>query len=87
MNQSTSFFDVIMWLLLMVATTFSIASIVITFKLVKKFDDLQINMVDILEMLSTERAKIVKDLEELKRRVRLYGNESKKEISRRRSED
>lgn len=80
MNQTTSN-DVIMWLLLMVATTFSIASIVITYKLVKKFDDLQTNMVEILEILATERIKMVKDLEELKRRVRMSSNEIKKENS------
>jgi hypothetical protein len=78
MNQTTSN-DVIMWLLLMVATTFSIASIVITYKLVQKFDDLQTNMVEILEILSAERIKMVKDLEELKRRVRIHSNEIKKE--------
>ena len=78
MNQTTSN-DVIMWLLLMVATTFSIASIVITYKLVQKFDDLQTNMVEILEVLSAERIKMVKDLEELKRRVRIHSNEIKKE--------
>ena len=78
MNQITSN-DVIMWLLLMVATTFSIASIVITYKLVQRFDDLQTNMVEILEILSAERIKMVKDLEELKRRVRIHSNEIKKE--------
>jgi hypothetical protein len=78
MNQTTSN-DVIMWLLLMVATTFSIASIIITYKLVQKFDDLQTNMVEILEILSAERIKMVKDLEELKRRVRMNSNEIKKE--------
>ena len=78
MNQTTSN-DVIMWLLLMVATTFSIASIVITYKLVQRFDDLQTNMVEILEILSAERIKMLKDLEELKRRVRMNSNEIKKE--------
>ena len=80
MNQTTSH-DVIMWLLLLVATTFSITSIVITYKLVLKFDDLQTNMVEILEILSAERIKMVKDLEELKRRVRIHSNEIKKENS------
>jgi hypothetical protein len=78
MNQTTSN-DVIMWLLLIVATTFSITSIVITYKLVKKFDDLQTNMVEILEILAAERIKMVKDLDELKRRVRMSSNEIKKE--------
>ena len=80
MNQTTSH-DVIMWLLLLVATTFSITSIVITYKLVLKFDDLQTNIVEMLEILSAERIKMVKDLEELKRRVRMNNNEIKKENS------
>lgn len=37
-------------------------------------------------MISNERAKVLKDLEELKRRVRMFGNEVKKE-NRRGSED
>jgi len=78
MNQTTSH-DVIMWLLLLVATTFSITSIVITYKLVLKFDDLQTNIVEMLEILSVERIKMIKDLEELKRRVRMNNNEIKKE--------
>ena len=78
MNQATSH-DVIMWLLLLVATTFSITSIVITYKLVLKFDDLQTNIVEMLEILSAERIKMIKDLEELKRRVRMNNNEIKKE--------
>ncbi len=80
MNQTTSH-DVIMWLLLLVATTFSITSIVITYKLVLKFDDLQTNIVEMLEILSAERIKMIKDLEELKRRVRMNNNEIKKENS------
>jgi hypothetical protein len=80
MNQTTSH-DVIMWLLLLVATTFSITSIVITYKLVLKFDDLQTNIVEMLEILSDERIKMIKDLEELKRRVRMNNNEIKKENS------
>jgi hypothetical protein len=78
MNQTTSH-DVIMWLLLLVATTFSITSIVITYKLILKFDDLQTNIVEMLEILSAERIKMIKDLEELKRRVRMNNNEIKKE--------
>ena len=70
-----------MWLLLLVATTFSITSIVITYKLVLKFDDLQTNIVEMLEILSAERIKMIKDLEELKRRVRMNNNEIKKENS------
>jgi heme exporter protein D len=32
------------------------------------------------EFLSIERTKIIKDIDELKRRVRMYGNEAKRKI-------
>lgn len=75
-----------MWLLLIAATTFSILSIVISYRLLKKFDEFQFSMIELLDLLSTERAKMIKDLEELKRRVRMFGNEVKKE-NRRNVED
>ena len=75
-----------MWLLLIAATTFSILSIVISYRLLKKFDEFQFSMIELLDLLSTERAKMIKDLEELKRRVRMFGNEVKKE-NRRGAED
>ncbi len=85
MNQTT-LTDVVMWLLLIAATTFSILSIVISYRLIKKFDEFQFSIVELLDLLSTERAKMIKDLEELKRRVRMFGNEVKKE-NRRGAED
>lgn len=85
MNQTT-LTDVVMWLLLIAATTFSILSIVISYRLLKKFDEFQFSMIELLDLLSTERAKMIKDLEELKRRVRMFGNEVKKE-NRRSTED
>ena len=37
------------------------------------------------ELLSGERGRIIKDLEELKRRIRMYGNETKKQTFQRRN--
>lgn len=85
MNQTT-FTDVVMWSLLIAATTFSILSIVISYRLLKKFDEFQISILEVLDLFSIERAKMLKDLEELKRRVRMFGNEVKKE-NRRGAED
>ena len=85
MNQTT-FTDVVMWSLLIAATTFSILSIVISYRLLKKFDEFQISILEVLDLFSIERAKMIKDLEELKRRVRMFGNEVKKE-TRRNNED
>lgn len=81
MNQTT-FTDVVMWSLLIAATTFSILSIVISYRLLKKFDEFQISILEVLDLFSIERAKMLKDLEELKRRVRMFGNEVKKENRR-----
>lgn len=75
-----------MWSLLIAATTFSILSIVISYRLLKKFDEFQISILEVLDLFSIERAKMLKDLEELKRRVRMFGNEVKKE-NRRSTED
>lgn len=75
-----------MWSLLIAATTFSILSIVISYRLLKKFDEFQISILEVLDLFSIERAKMIKDLEELKRRVRMFGNEVKKE-NRRGAED
>lgn len=75
-----------MWSLLIAATTFSILSIVISYRLLKKFDEFQISILEVLDLFSIERAKMIKDLEELKRRVRMFGNEVKKE-NRRSTED
>lgn len=75
-----------MWSLLIAATTFSILSIVISYRLLKKFDEFQISILEVLDLFSIERAKMIKDLEELKRRVRMFGNEVKKE-NRRSAED
>jgi len=85
MNQTT-FTNVVMWSLLIAATTFSILSIVISYRLLKKFDDFQISILEVLDLFSIERTKMIKDLEELKRRVRIFGNEVKKE-NRRSTED
>ncbi len=71
-----------MWSLLIAATTFSILSIVISYRLLKKFDEFQISILEVLDLFSIERAKMLKDLEELKRRVRMFGNEVKKENRR-----
>ena len=71
-----------MWSLLIAATTFSILSIVISYRLLKKFDEFQISILEVLDLFSIERAKMLKDLEEVKRRVRMFGNEVKKENRR-----
>lgn len=82
-----------MWLLSMAATFFLYIS------LRKQINNLKTNLEDTktesnklfttiteaFELLSGERGRIIKDLEELKRRIRMYGNETKKQTFQRRN--
>ena len=82
-----------MWLLSMAATFFLYIS------LRKQINNLEKNLEDTktesnklfttiteaFELLSGERGRIIKDLEELKRRIRMYGNETKKQAFQRRN--
>lgn len=82
-----------MWLLSMAATFFLYIS------LRKQINNLKKNLEDTktesnklfttiteaFELLSGERGRIIKDLEELKRRIRMYGNETKKQTFQRRN--
>lgn len=82
-----------MWLLSMAATFFLYIS------LRKQINNLKQNLentknesnklfttiTEAFELLSGERVRIIKDLEELKRRIRMYGNETKKQAFQRRN--
>lgn len=48
-------------------------------------DKLFTAITEAFELLSGERSKMIKDLEELKRRVRMYGNETKRQVHQRRN--
>jgi len=82
-----------MWLLSMAATFFLYIS------LCKKINNLKQNteqtktesdklfttITEAFELLSSERIRIIKDLEEVKRRIRMYGNETKRQVYKRRN--
>lgn len=82
-----------MWLLSMAATFFLYIS------LRKQINNLKKNLEDTktesnklfttiteaFELLSGERGRMIKDLEELKRRIRMYGNETKRQNIQRRT--
>lgn len=82
-----------MWLLSMAATFFLYIS------LRKQINNLKTNLEDTktesnklfttiteaFELLSGERGRMIKDLEELKRRIRMYGNETKRQNIQRRT--
>lgn len=49
----------------------------------EEYDKMFQIITEAFEFLSTERSKILKDLDEIKRRVRIYGNETKRKINSR----
>lgn len=99
MNGLTTL-TVVVWLLLLGAT-FLIYWSLITRPLNKKINQLLLDIknqkeendkmfqliTESFEFLSLERSKIIKDVDELKRRVRMYGNETKRKIFSRKNRD
>jgi len=93
MILGTTILIVGMWLLSMAATFFLYIS------LRKKINNLKQNteqtktesdklfttITEAFELLSSERIRIIKDLEEVKRRIRMYGNETKRQVYKRRN--
>lgn len=75
--DSSSFNHVMLWLLAGLAAIFSFISLFLFYKLIKKFDDFQLATYEALEVLNTERIKILKEIESLQRRSRILNNESK----------
>ena len=50
-------------------------------------DKLFTTITEAFELLSGERSRMIKDVEELKRRIRMYGNETKRQVFQRRNRD
>lgn len=79
---------VVMWLLSTAATFFFYISLRQQINNLKQkteetkteSDKLFTAITEAFELLSGERSKMIKDLEELKRRVRMYGNETKRQV-------
>lgn len=71
-----------LWLLTTLATITSFLSIYLVLRVIKKFDDFQIITSDAIELLNSERIKLLKQIEILQRRSRMLNNETK-ENSRR----
>lgn len=65
-------------------TTKRYENLLVEFKAQKEeYDKMFLVITEAFEFLSGERSKIFKDLDELKRRVRIYGNETKRKINSR----
>lgn len=66
-----------LWLLTTLATITSFISIYLILRVIKKFDDFQIITGDAIDLLNSERIKLLKQIEILQRRSRMLNNETK----------
>jgi hypothetical protein len=71
-----------LWLLTTLATITSFLSIYLVLRVIKKFDEFQIITSDAIELLNSERIKLLKQVENLHRRSRILNNETKENIRR-----
>jgi hypothetical protein len=66
-----------LWLLGLLAATFSFISLFVSYKIIKKFDDFQIATYEAFELLNNDRGRLLKEIEALQRRSRMISNEAK----------
>jgi hypothetical protein len=75
--DSVSHNHTMLWLLVVLAAIFSFIGLFISYKILKKFDEFQIATYEALELLNTDRLKVLKEIENLHRRSRILSNETK----------
>jgi len=75
--DSLSHNHTMLWLLVVLAAIFSFIGLFISYKILKKFDEFQIATYEALELLNTDRLKVLKEIENLHRRSRILSNETK----------
>lgn len=76
-----------MWLLVILATTFSLINVYLFYKLLKKLDDNMLVVSEALEVYNEQLSHIVKDIELLKKHVRMMNNEVKENSRIRKAKD
>lgn len=76
-----------MWLLVILATTFSLINVYLFYKLLKKLDDNMLVVSEALEVYNEQLSQIVKDIELLKKHVRMMNNEVKENSRIRKAKD
>ena len=76
-----------MWLLVILATTFSLINVYLFYKLLKKLDDNMLVVSEALEVYNEQLSQIVKDIELLKKSVRMMNNEVKENSRSRKTKD
>jgi hypothetical protein len=75
--DSLSHNHTMLWLLGLLAATFSFISLFVSYKIIKKFDDFQIATYEAFELLNNDRGRLLKEIEVLQRRSRMISNETK----------
>ena len=76
-----------MWLLVSLATTFSLINIYLFYRLLKKLDDNMLVVSEALEVYNEQLSRIVKDVEILKKSVRMMNHEVKENSRHRKDKE
>jgi len=76
-----------MWLLAGLATTFSLINIYLFYRLLKKLDDNMLVVSEALDVYNEQLSRIVKDVELLKKGVRMMNHEVKENSRYRRDKE
>ena len=76
-----------MWLLVSLATTFSLINIYLFYKLLKKLDDNMLVVSEALEVYNEQLSRIVKDIELMKKNVRMMNHEVKENSRHRKDKE
>lgn len=72
----------LMWLTIILSATFSLVNLFLFIKLLKKLDDNMIVVSETIELLNQQLNNLVKDVEVLKRNLRIVNNEVKEKRHR-----
>lgn len=76
-----------MWLLVSLATTFSLINIYLFYRLLKKLDDNMLVVSEALEVYNEQLTRLVKDVEGLKKSVRMMNHEVKENSRHRKDKE
>ena len=76
-----------MWLLVSLATTFSLINIYLFYRLLKKLDDNMLVVSEALEVYNDQLSRIVKDVELVKKSVRMMNHEVKENSRHRKDKE
>lgn len=72
----------LMWLIIILSATFSLVNLFLFIKLLKKLDDNMLVVSEAIELFNQQLNNVVKDVEVLKRSLRIVNNEVKEKRHR-----